>query len=127
MRDKAPIPIIKSTEQENIEWNIAKSEERPFVVIVKTGKYCALKYDMFPVRFNLRRVGIEKLRSVFEEFIREQRDRPKTERALTLVFQYVIGSENGLFPFKQLNDSSSGFAEKVRMIVSDPENWVSID
>jgi hypothetical protein len=104
------------------EWEYAKKEGRPLLIIIKSIDYGKIQYNMHPIDFNLKKEAVKLIKTTFEDYYTGF-NRKELEKIIPKkTFYYAIGPESGIFPKMRLNECKI-LANKLKMIIGDENNW----
>lgn len=104
------------------EWELAKKESRPLLIILKSIDYGKIQYNMHPIDYNLKKEAVKKLKTTFEEYYNSF-DKKELDKIIPKkTFYYGISPESGTFPKMRLNECRI-LGNKLKKIIVDEKNW----
>ena len=108
----------------NKEYNKAKEEKRPCLVIKKSSKYAYFQFDMLPINYNLSKEGLTKFRDCIANFLKNM---PEDYKNLILKKSDgdVTAASEGSSPKLRIYECRI-LSKKLKEIVLDENNWEEI-
>ena len=116
-------PVIISNRNKikyNEEWNKCIQLRTPFFVILKSIKYASIKYDMFPIPFNLSEESVNKIINIYNNFENMHPDALKKKDSFA-----NISNELGYIPEIEFSKAKY-LSYDIFKIVHNSMNWISI-
>ncbi|MBN1763069.1 MAG: hypothetical protein JW878_08360 [Methanomicrobia archaeon] len=103
------------------EYNKAKEEKWPFLVIRKNSKYAYFRFDMWPINYNLSDEGLAKFRDCIDDFFKNI---PEDYKNLILKKSNgdLSGASEGSSPKLRIYECRI-LSKKLKEIVLDKKNW----
>lgn len=117
------VPECRYGNKYNLEYNKAKREKRPFMVVVRSSKYAYFHYDMWTTNFNLKTDAVDELGNLLSNFLNHlSKDYAKTiikKREYRSVFSSITGSTPKIRIFE-----CRAIAKQLKEIIVDKKNWI---
>lgn len=121
------IPEIRrnNTWQINKLWEESKIKKIPYFALEISRDYAVVKYDFFPIDYNLKEDAAYRLYQLFEEFLEnmdvEHRKLAFKGRSITYSFGETMGFIHSLRIYE-----ARLFAKIMKRIIMDKNNWVDL-